>query len=61
MIVDFEEYIPHSVSELICVKCGRRWIGVYPTDTWLKELHCPDCGPGFVIMTGQQIETEENQ
>lgn len=28
-VVLMSDYKPHAVSELICVKCGHRWIGVY--------------------------------
>lgn len=63
MITDIEEYkesrLPHAVSELICVKCHHRWVAVYPEGLWLKDIHCPNCGPGFVIMTGQPIGTED--
>jgi len=56
-IVNFDEYIPHKVSEVICVKCGKRWISVRPTVTLLKELECPQCHEqGFVIETGEEIE-----
>ena len=54
-IVSNEEYLPHEVSEVICLKCLHRWIAVYPSQTLLKQLECP-CGEiGFVIKTGQTI------
>lgn len=54
-IVSNEEYLPHEVSEVICLKCLHRWIAVYPSQTLLKELECP-CGEiGYVIKTGQTI------
>lgn len=54
-IVSNEEYLPHEVSEVICLKCLHRWIAVYPSQTLLKELEC-ECGEiGFVIKTGQTI------
>lgn len=54
-IVSNEEYLPHEVSEVICLKCLHRWIAVYPSQTLLKELEC-QCGEiGFVIKTGQTI------
>lgn len=56
MIVNFEEYLPHEVSEVICVKCGKRWLAVRPADVWLKDIECPNCGPGFVINTGQALD-----
>jgi hypothetical protein len=55
-IIDINENTEHEVSELICVKCGKRWIGVYPINTLLKEIECP-CGEvGYVIKTGQDLE-----
>lgn len=59
-IVNFEEHIPHKVSETICVKCGHRQIDVRPVDTLLKDLECPECGRvGFIIETGEEISEED--
>ena len=50
-----EDNLPHCVSELICLKCLNRWIGVYPEDLALKEIECK-CGErGYVIKTGQDL------
>lgn len=50
-----ENNIEHEVAELICLKCHRRWIGVYPSELLLKEIECP-CGEiGYVIKTGQTL------
>lgn len=59
-ILDIETYFEeHEVAELICLKCHSRWIGVYPQSTLLKDLECK-CGEvGYVIKTGQTIESEE--
>lgn len=54
-VIDIEANLPHAVSEVICVKCGHRWISVRHNTTLLKELECPNCGKGFVIETGQEI------
>ena len=54
-IIRIEKNIPHTVSEVICVKCGKRWICVRPEDTLLKDIECPECGSGYVIETGQNI------
>ena len=59
-IVDIEENLPHKVSEVICVKCGKRWISVRPEKTLLKELECPKCGRGFVIETGEEMELDND-
>ena len=47
---------PHKVSEVICVKCGKRWIAVRPEVTLLKQLECENCGCGYVIETGEIME-----
>lgn len=51
-----EDFLPNTVSEVICVKCAMRWIAVRPVKTLLKDLECSNCGKGFVIETGQEIE-----
>lgn len=55
-IISFEDRMPHKVSEVICVKCGERWIAVRPEGTLLKELECTNCGCGYVIETGEEIK-----
>lgn len=58
-IVDFEELMEHTMSEVICVKCYDRHYCVRPTITPLKDLECKNCGAGFIIETGQIIEETE--
>lgn len=60
---DFTDYVmehtPHCTTELICIRCFCRWIGVYPITLPLKHLQCPDCGDiGTVITTGQILEED---
>ena len=50
--------MPHRVSEVICVRCCRRWIAVRPETILLKDLECPECGAGAVIETGQELPKE---
>lgn len=58
-IINLIDYKPHEISELICLKCLHRWIGVYPEELLLKDIKCK-CGEiGYVIKTGQTIETED--
>ena len=47
---------PHTISEVICVKCGKRWVSVRPQGPLLKKLECENCGAGYVIETGQDLE-----
>jgi DNA-directed RNA polymerase subunit RPC12/RpoP len=42
-VINIEANIPHIVAELICVKCGKRWIGVWPETTPLRDLECENC------------------
>lgn len=58
-IINIEENRPHKVSEVMCVKCFRRWIAVRPVGVLLKEMDCPNCGSGFIIETGEEIEIDE--
>ena len=60
-VVDIEARKPHSVSEVICVKCGKRWVSVRPVGTLLKKLECENCGPGYVIETGQILDIYEDE
>ena len=53
--IDINANEPHKSSEVICVKCGVRWYAVRHVDTWLRDLECKACGPGFVIETGEAI------
>ena len=55
-VIDIEENMPHKASEVICVKCGQRWLAVRPSVTKLKDLECSVCGRGFVIETGEGME-----
>lgn len=58
-VVEIEENMPHEAAELICLNCHRRWIGVWPQKTLLKDLQCK-CGCiGLVIKTGQTIEQND--
>lgn len=56
-VIDINKNKPHIVSELICVKCSQRWIGVRPQETLLKNIECPVCKEcGGAIETGQDME-----
>ena len=57
-IIDINKNQPHEVSELICIKCYHRYIGVYPQATLLKDLECENCGKGFIIKIGQILNDE---
>lgn len=58
-VIEYEKDMPHEVAELICLVCHKRWIGVYPQKTLLKDLECKCGSVGYVIKTGQTIESEE--
>lgn len=58
-IINFEEYMPHRVSMVICLKCYKRFISVRPCKTKLVDLQCPQCEQqGYVIETGQILEDD---
>lgn len=51
------EHEPHEVSEVICLNCLHRWIGVMPVGLLLKDIECPYCSHvAAVIKTGQTLE-----
>lgn len=52
-LIDINDNVPHKVTEVICIKCYKRWIAVRPVNTKLKDLECPNCGKGYVIETGE--------
>lgn len=59
-VIDINELSPHKVSEVICLKCLKRWLAVRPEPTKLKDLECPQCKEkGFVIETGETLEQLE--
>jgi len=60
-IISIESNMPHKFSEVICVKCCKRWIAVRPITVLLKELECPNCGEGYVIETGETMEEEAEE
>ena len=47
----------YEIAELICLKCFDRWIGVYNLP--LKELECKCGARGYIIKTGQTIESKQ--
>lgn len=57
MTINYEEKIRHKISEVICIRCKKRWLAVRPEFTKLKELQCPKCKKrGYVIETGEELE-----
>lgn len=56
-----EDQTPYAVSEVICVKCGHRWISVRPESTLLKKIECERCGQGYVVETGQTLDALEQE
>ncbi len=50
----------NKISQVICLKCYRRWVAARPVETKLDELECPDChGQGFAIETGETQVAED--
>ena len=50
----------YDVSEVICIKCHKRWICARPQEVLLKNIECEKCGQGHVIETGE-ILNKTNQ
>lgn len=60
-VVPIEANMPHTVSEVMCVKCLTRWICVRPSSVLLKDIECT-CGyTGAVIETGQDLDVGKEQ
>lgn len=57
-VVSLDERTPYEVSEVICVRCCERWISVRPQKTLLKDIECPNCGKGYVIKTGEEMQDD---
>lgn len=54
MVISIDKHTSHEVSELMCIKCGKRWIGVF--NSLLKEIECPSCSvTGWIVKTGQTL------
>ncbi len=54
-VIYIENYIAHHPFEAMCMNCHSRWIAVVPDEIILKTVECEECGPGYVIDTGQYI------
>ena len=59
MVIAMNEYLPHDVSELICVRCGFKYIGLYPENTQLKNLECKQCGERRYLIKNSSRNNEE--
>jgi len=55
-IVDINRNKPHKVSEVMCVRCNKRWVATRPLNTQLKDLECQSCGKGFAVETGENLD-----
>ncbi len=56
-IIDIERDEPHTVREILCVKCLSRSLSVAHYDLWLRDIECGACGEiGYCIDTGQDVK-----
>ena len=61
MIVDINDYrdqekVDWTYKELLCIKCGYRWIGILPRMFRLIDVECPQCKKqGLTVDTGEDI------
>lgn len=61
-VVDINEKQEHIITELICIRCCKRWISVRPATLLLSKMECPYCKAyGSVIMTGQELDVVEGE
>lgn len=60
-VVDIEANMPHTVSEVICTKCLRRWICARPSSVLLKDIECACGNTGYVIETGQDLDVKKGE
>lgn len=61
-VVDIDCMEPHLTGELICIRCGYRYIGVWNEKVWMRDLYCPNCQTqGSTIGTGQILESSLNE
>lgn len=57
-ITNINDYTPHKISMVICLKCLHRWLACRPKETKLVDLECPNCKISiYVIETGETIVT----
>ncbi len=55
-IRNITDSLPHRTSMVICLKCYFRWLAIRPVQVRLDQLECKECGPGYVIETGEILE-----
>lgn len=56
-VIPIEKNIPHTVSEVVCLKCLTRFICARPSKVLLKDLQCGVCGnTGYIIETGESLD-----
>ena len=61
-VIDINKNEPHQASEVVCLKCLKRWVAVRDMKTTLKMLECPECGlTGYTVSTGENLyPSDEN-
>ena len=60
-VIELDMYRPHTISKVICLKCYRRWICARPDHTMLEDIECKNCGPGYVIETGELLDFSDEE
>lgn len=63
-VINIKEYLEKNIeyitSELICIKCYKRAIIYRPNTVLLKNIECKNCGIGFIVETGEELENIQN-
>lgn len=60
-VIPIEANMKHTVSEVICLKCLSRWICVRPSSVLLKDIECTCGNTGYVIETGQNLDSKKGE
>lgn len=60
-VIPIEANMEHTVSEVICLKCLSRWICVRPLSVLLKDIECTCGNTGYVIETGQNLDSKKGE
>tara|TARA_R110001632_G_scaffold53894_1_gene132424 strand:- start:91 stop:300 length:210 start_codon:yes stop_codon:yes gene_type:complete len=58
-IIDLDSLRPHETKYIICLCCFKDWQAVFPINTNINKLECPDCQKQnsieFTLVTAKNI------
>jgi len=50
-VAQLDDYRPHVMTEVICVKCHYRAVATYPERVMLRDIICGGCGETQGLIT----------